>query len=161
MKGPRLAFFQPDIAGNLGAGLRLAACFALAVEVVEPCGFPLDDRRLRRAGMDYVRHAALRRHPNFNAFRCVMHAEQRRIVLLSTQARTPYTEFAFRANDALLVGQESAGAPQDVHRASDHRLIIPLAAGARSLNVVTALAIVLGEAMRQVGWLARMGERTE
>lgn len=158
--GPRLAFYQPDIAGNFGAGLRLAACFDLAVDVIEPCGFPLDDRRLRRAGMDYAHHAPLRRHVSFTAFRRTMREERRRIVLLSTKASTAYTAFAFRADDTLLVGQESAGVPDDVHQASDQRLVIPLAARARSLNVVTSLAMVLGETMRQVGWLAHIGERT-
>ncbi len=149
----RLALFQPDIAQNTGTILRMAACFAVAVEIVEPCGFPFDDRRFRRAGMDYVDHARLRRHTSWNAFQAARAdgSVAGRLVLLSTAAATPHVDFAFRPDDILMLGQESAGAPAEIHAIADARVRIPMAAGLRSLNVAVAAAVVLGEALRQTG----------
>jgi len=141
----RLAFFQPDIPQNLGAGLRLARCFSVAVDVIEPCAFALTDKRLKRAAMDYGGTQDIRRWPDFNAFA----AQPGRIALLTTRGDASVWEFAFRPDDRLLLGSESAGVPGQVHEAAQARLVIPLAAGARALNVVTAAAIALGEAARQ------------
>lgn len=143
----RLALFQPDIAQNAGTMLRLAACFGVAVDVIEPCGFAFDERRFRRAGMDYLDRVDLRRHSSWAAFR--RDGRGGRLVLLTTGAPTAYTDFAFRPDDTLMVGQESAGVPRDVHDAVDARIRVPMAAGLRSLNVALAAAVVLGEALRQ------------
>ena len=142
----RLALYQPDIPQNAGAMLRLGACLDVGIDIVEPCGFLLDDRRLRRAGMDYVAEADWRRHPSWTAFREQLTG---RLVLLTTAGDLPYTRFAFSADDTLMVGSESAGVPDEVHRAATARLVVPIRPGLRSLNVALAAAIVLGEAIRQ------------
>jgi tRNA (cytidine/uridine-2'-O-)-methyltransferase len=149
----RLALYEPDIPQNTGAILRLAACMGIAVDIIEPCGFLLDDRRLRRAGMDYLRHADLRRHSSWDSF----HREFRRInaetpgrlLLLTTSAPQAYTDFTFVPGDTLLLGRESAGVPQEVHDTADARLRVPMRVGLRSLNVAMTAAMVLGEALRQ------------
>lgn len=143
----RLALYQPDIPQNAGTLLRTAACLGIAVDVVEPCGFVLDDRRLRRAGMDYLQGVSLARHASWQAFLATR--TPGRIVLLTTRAETAYTDFAFRPDDTLLLGRESAGVPEFVHAAADARLVVPLRPGHRSLNVAIAAAMVLGEALRQ------------
>lgn len=147
----KIAFYQPDIAANLGAGLRLAACFGLGVEIVEPCGFPLDDRRLKRVGMDYAALASMSRHTSFARFSDAMTMADRRIVLLSRHADSYHDDFVFQPRDVLLVGRESAGVPDDVAAKAEARLKIPMVEGVRSLNVITALAMVAGEALRQTG----------
>ncbi|MCI5074368.1 tRNA (cytidine(34)-2'-O)-methyltransferase [Oricola sp.] len=150
----QIALFQPDIPGNTGSILRLAACLGATVHVIEPAGFDMSDRALKRAGMDYVEMAALTRHLNWDAFEAWRNAEARRLVLLTTKAETPYTAHHFRRDDVLLFGRESAGAPDHVHDAADARLTIPMAKGARSLNLALSAAMVAGEAMRQTGWAA-------
>jgi tRNA (cytidine/uridine-2'-O-)-methyltransferase len=148
----RLALYQPDIPQNTGAALRLGACFRVPVDIIEPCGFPLDDKRLRRSAMDYGGSCELQRHVSWDAFMRVTRAVAgRRIVLLSTAASVPYTDFVFHADDTLLLGRESAGVPPEVHTAADARVRIPIAAEMRSLNVVMAGGIVLTEALRQLG----------
>lgn len=144
----RLALFQPDIPQNAGAFLRLGACLGVPVDIIEPCGFVLGDRRLRRAGMDYLERAELTRHPSWAAFRASC-APPARLVLLTTSGTTSYHRFAFAPDDVIVVGRESAGAPPEVHAACAARLIIPMRPGARSLNVALAGAMVLGEALRQ------------
>lgn len=146
----RIALYQPDIAGNTGTILRFAACMGLAVDIIEPAGFDLSDRNLRRAGMDYLEMASLTRHLDWNAFEQNRTAAGRRLVLLSTKAIQPYTDFAFRAGDTLLFGRETAGVPQPVHEAADVRLVIPMQASARSLNLALSVAMVAGEAIRQL-----------
>lgn len=148
----RLALYQPDIPQNTGAILRLAACFGLPVDVIEPCGFVFDDRRMRRAGMDYLDHVELHRHRSWEAYRAARAGEAGRLVLLTTKAEVPHTEVRFEGADSLLLGRESAGVPEDVHAAADVRIRIPMRAGLRSLNVAMAAAIVAGEAMRQLGY---------
>jgi tRNA (cytidine/uridine-2'-O-)-methyltransferase len=148
----RLALYQPDIPQNTGAILRLAACFGLPVDVIEPCGFAFDDRRLRRAGMDYLEHVELRRHRSWEGYLAARAGTAGRLVLLTTRGAIPHTEYRFDASDALLLGRESAGVPEEVHAAADLRLRIPMRAGLRSLNVAMAGAIVAGEAMRQLGF---------
>jgi len=145
----RIALYQPDIPQNTGTILRLAACLGLGVDIVEPCGFVLTDKRLRRAGMDYLDAVDLRRHASWEAYLAAPRAGRR--VLLTTRGETVYTDFAFRPDDTLLLGRESAGAPPEVHAAADARLRVPLRAGQRSLNVAVAAAMVAGEALRQTG----------
>ncbi len=147
----QLVLYQPDIAQNLGALLRLAACTGLPLHVIEPCGFPLDDARMRRAGMDYIDLADWHRHRSFDAFEQWRAQQGGRLVILSTKASIPYTQHAFAASDCLLFGQESAGLPAAIHALADVRLIIPMQAGARSLNLGMSAAMVAGEALRQAG----------
>jgi tRNA (cytidine/uridine-2'-O-)-methyltransferase len=144
----RLALFQPDIPQNAGALIRLGACLGVPVDIVEPCGFVLSDRRLRRAGMDYLDSAALARHESWTAF-LASRGTASRLVLLTTSGTLPYHRFAFARDDTIVLGRESAGAPPEVHAASAARLIIPMRPGLRSLNVALAAAMVLGEALRQ------------
>jgi tRNA (cytidine/uridine-2'-O-)-methyltransferase len=149
----RLVLYEPDIPQNTGAMLRLAVCLGVPVELIEPCGFLFGDRRLRRAGMDYLDRVALTRHSSYAAFERWRRdsAPGARLVLLTTRGETPYAAFGFRPGDLLMVGRESAGVPEAVHQAADARLRIPLAPGLRSLNVALAAAMVLGEALRQTG----------
>ncbi len=147
---PSIALYQPDIAGNTGTILRLAACLGLEVHIVEPAGFDLSDRNLKRAGMDYLEMAALTRHIDWTAFEEWRRREGRRLVLLTTKAALPYTEFAFAPDDVLLFGRESAGVPGLVHDAADARLTIPMVPGARSINLALSVAMAAGEAIRQV-----------
>ena len=147
----RIALYQPDIAGNTGTILRFAACLGLGVDIIEPAGFPLSDRALKRAGMDYIEMAALTRHVDWNAFEDWRKKDGRRLVLLSTKAATPYTNFSFADGDMLLFGRESAGVPDPVHQAADARLTIPMQGSARSINVALSVAMVAGEAVRQLG----------
>ena len=149
----RLALFQPDIPQNTGAILRLAACAAVGVDIIEPCGFVLSDARLRRAGMDYLDRAGLVRHRSWRRFRETCN---RRLILVTTRGTMPYTEFCFDAQDTLLLGRECAGVPPDVHDAAAARLAIPMVPGLRSLNVALAAAMVLGEALRQTGGFPAM-----
>lgn len=144
----RLALYEPDIPQNTGALLRLGACLGLPVDIIEPCGFLLDDKRLRRAGMDYLDQVEMTRHTSWTAYNS---ARAGRLVLLTTKGGTRYTDFAFRADDNLLLGRESAGVPEEVHAAADARLTVPLRPEARSLNVALAAAMVLSEALRQTG----------
>ncbi len=146
----RIALFQPDIAGNTGTILRLAACLGLAVDIVEPAGFDISDRNLKRAGMDYIASVALTRHVNWERFESFRQTEGRRLVLASTKAALPYTQFVFQAGDILLFGRESAGVPDHVHSATPHRIIVPMIEGQRSLNVAMSVAMIAGEALRQV-----------
>jgi tRNA (cytidine/uridine-2'-O-)-methyltransferase len=149
--GMRLALFQPDIPQNTGAILRLAACFGLPVDVIEPCGFVFDDRRMRRAGMDYLEHVELQRHRSWEAYQAARRG-QGRLILLTTKGAVPHIECRYEAADSLLLGRESAGVPDEVHDAADMRIRIPMRQGLRSLNVAMAAAIVAGEAMRQLGF---------
>ncbi len=144
----RLALFQPDIPQNLGAAIRLGACLGVCLDVIEPCGFPLSEAAIRRAALDYGALVKVERHASWDIFRANTKGCGR-LVLFTTTAATPLHDFAFQPDDTLLFGRESAGAPPFVHEAADARVIIPIAAGARSLNVVTAASLALGEALRQ------------
>jgi tRNA (cytidine/uridine-2'-O-)-methyltransferase len=146
----RLALFQPDIPGNVGAILRSCACFGVAVDLIEPLGFPWDDRRVRRAGMDYFDRVSITRHADWDAFRA---ATPGRLALLTSRGSVPLTETAFDSGDVILMGSESAGAPPHVHDDADLRIRIPMAPGLRSLNVSVAAAVTLFEALRQTGGL--------
>jgi tRNA (cytidine/uridine-2'-O-)-methyltransferase len=148
---PELALFQPDIPGNTGTLLRLAACTGTVLHIIGPAGFRMDDAALRRAGMDYLEIAATRRHSGWDAFEAWRTSQRRRLVLMTTKAATPYHQFGFAPGDVILLGRESAGVPQEVHAIADARLLIPMAGGARSLNMALSGGIVLGEALRQTG----------
>jgi len=143
----RLALFEPDIAPNVGTILRLCACLDIPVDIIEPCGFPMGDRALRRAGLDYADRARISRHADWQHFRDATAGTRQ--VLLTTAAEARYTDFEFGADDVLILGRESAGVPPEIHQAVDARIRIPMAAGLRSLNVAVAAAMVLGEALRQ------------
>lgn len=149
----RLALYQPDIPQNTGTILRLAACLSVPVDIIEPAGFDMSDRALRRAGLDYLDHVTLTRHLSFEAFERhrAAAAPPPRLVLLSTHATTRHLDFQFRPTDILLLGRESAGVPQAVHTLADARVGIPIREGLRSLNIAVAAALVLGEALRQTG----------
>ena len=151
MASLRIALYQPDIAGNTGTILRMAACLGLAVDIIEPAGFDLSDRNLRRAGMDYLEMAALTRHVDFDRFEEWRLAEGRRLLLFSTKAALPYTDFGYADGDILLFGRESAGVPDHVHDRADARLLIPMTGGGRSLNIALSAAMAAGEAIRQLG----------
>jgi tRNA (cytidine/uridine-2'-O-)-methyltransferase len=143
----RLALFQPDMPSNTGTMMRLCACLGVGMDIIEPCGFPLDDAKLRRAAMDYAEHLDLLRHPSWKHFESQI--GEHRLVLLTTTAEIPYTSYAFRSDDILLVGQESAGVPNFVRERADAGIVIPLKAPLRSLNVALSAAIGLSEALRQ------------
>jgi tRNA (cytidine/uridine-2'-O-)-methyltransferase len=144
----RLALYEPDIPQNTGTLLRLAACLGVAVDVIEPCGFLFDDRRMRRAGLDYLALARLRRHASWADFLGAVSGSSR-LVLLTTSGSAALHDFAFAAADTILLGRESAGVPQCVHRRADARVMIPLCPPARSLNVALAGAIAIAEGLRQ------------
>lgn len=145
----RLALYQPDIPQNVGAIIRLAACFAVPLEIVGPCGFLWDDRRIKRAGMDYLRLAEIRHFHSWADF--LARRAPGRLVLLTTRAACRHTDFLYRSDDILLFGRESAGVPAEVHDQADARLRIPLRPPARSLNLSISAAMALGEALRQTG----------
>lgn len=150
----RLALYEPDIPQNLGAFIRLSACFDVPLEIIEPCGFPVDDKRIRRAAMDYYDLARLTRHASWQAFR--RDKPPGRLVLLTTRAAETFPAVEFRPDDILLLGRESAGVPDEVHDAADLSLRIPLKPGARSLNVALAASMVLSEALRQTSGYAAL-----
>lgn len=147
----RLALYQPDIPQNTGTILRLAACLGVGVEVIAPTGFDMTDKALRRAGLDYLEHVAVQRHESFERFDAWRRGDGGRLVLMSTHAPQSHLDFAFLSGDILLLGRESAGVPEVVHKAVDARIAIPMRPGLRSLNVAVAAAVVLGEALRQTG----------
>ena len=148
----RIALYQPDIPGNTGTILRLAACLGLGVDIIEPAGFDISDRNLKRAGMDYIAAASLTRHVNWDRFEEWRATTGRRLVLASTKAALPYVKIAYRPDDILLFGRESAGVPDHVHEKADERIIIPMVEGQRSINVAMSAAMVAGEALRQTTW---------
>ncbi len=160
----RLALFQPDIPQNAGAALRLAACLGVGVDIIEPCGFVWSEPKMRRAGMDYIDAIDFERHSSWDAFQKWRRSKGQniehdtkndqadspgRLVLLTTAAAERLDVFQFQASDTILMGRESVGAPEDVHKAADARIRIPMAEGMRSLNVVNAAAIALAEGLRQ------------
>jgi len=151
----RIALYEPDIPQNTGTILRLCACLGVAADIIEPAGFPVTDRAFRRAGMDYLNQVEIARHGSFQAFDDWRRGERLSLVLLTTSAATSYLDHAFRHDQVLLFGRESAGVPEAVHQAADTRLRVPIREGLRSLNIAMAVAMVAGEALRQTGGLAR------
>lgn len=146
----RLALYQPDIPQNTGTLLRMAACLGLAVEIIEPAGFDVSDRNLRRSGLDYLEHVAITRHRSWTAFEEWRRDAECRLVLATTKGALPYTEHAFHGCDCILMGRESAGVPDTVHSAADTRIVVPIREGMRSLNIAVAAAMIVGEALRQL-----------
>jgi len=147
-----LALYEPDIPQNTGALLRLAACFGVGVDLIEPLGFLYDDRRLRRAALDYAALAEVRRHPSWATF-FTSRSPVSRLVLMTTSGSVSLDRFAFASTDTIILGRETAGVPEEVHAAADARIVIRLRRAARSLNVAQAGAIALYEALRQTGGL--------
>ncbi|MDE3059600.1 MAG: tRNA (cytidine(34)-2'-O)-methyltransferase [Pseudomonadota bacterium] len=146
-----IALFEPDIPQNTGALMRLAACLGARLHIIEPCGFPWEIRRIKRTALDYYELADIMRHSSWQAFLDFRQIQQPgRLVLLTTKAPVPYTDFSFATADTLLLGRESAGVPDYVRGAVDAQVTIPMRSEARSLNVAMAAAMVLGEALRQV-----------
>ena len=143
----RLALYQPDIPQNAGALLRLGACLGVAVDLIEPAGFAIDDRRLSRAAMDYFTAADLASHASWERY--LTDRKPGRLVLLTTRAEASHLDLAFRPDDVLLLGRESAGVPAEVRSACDAEVRVPMRPGLRSLTVALAAALVLGEALRQ------------
>ena len=143
----RIALYQPDIPQNLGAFIRLSAGLGVPLDIIEPCGFPVDDKRIRRAAMDYYDLARLVRHASWEAF--CRDRPPGRLVLLTTKGARTFPDVAFEPTDTLLLGRESAGVPDEVHACADARLIVPMRPGLRSLNVAVAAVMVLGEALRR------------
>jgi tRNA (cytidine/uridine-2'-O-)-methyltransferase len=146
----RIALYEPEIAGNVGAILRLGACLGAAVELIEPLGFEWDDRRVRRTAMDYIDHVAVTRHVGFDAFRAAVPG---RLILFSTRADRSAYDFRYATDDILLFGKESAGVPIAIADACDARVRIPMRPQVRSMNLATSAALALGEALRQTGAL--------
>jgi tRNA (cytidine/uridine-2'-O-)-methyltransferase len=147
----RIALYEPEIAGNVGAVMRLGACLGAAVDLIEPLGFAWDDKRVRRTAMDYIDHVTVLRHAGFAAFRSTIGAS--RLVLFTTKGTQSSHAFDYQADDVLLFGKESAGVPSDVAEVCDARLCIPIRPEVRSMNLATAAALALGEALRQTGGL--------
>ena len=146
----KVVLYQPDIAGNLGSAMRLCACFETNLEIIEPCGFPLTEKALRRAAMDYGDTTQIYRHRNWDTFR---KAQSSRIVLFTTKAATKLDEFKFEPNDVLIFGRESAGVPDHIHEVVDERVIIPISTQARSFNLANSVSIGLFEGLRQTNGL--------
>ena len=147
----RVALFEPEIAGNVGAVLRLGACLGAAVDLIEPLGFDWDDRRVRRTAMDYIDHVTVARHAGFDAFRSSIGSQ--RLVLFTTKSRNSAYAFRFNPDDVLLFGKESAGVPAAIAEACNARVRLPIRSEVRSMNLATAAAIALAEAVRQTGSL--------
>ncbi len=143
----KLALYQPDIAGNVGTIMRLAACLNLELIIIEPCGFPWDDKKIRRSAMDYFHKVKLTKYEDFNSFKKANAGS--RVILMTTKGAIKYTNFTFNQDDIVMVGRESAGVPDSIHQSVDARLVIPMCNNMRCLNVAISLAMVTGEAMRQ------------
>ena len=153
----RLALYQPDIPQNLGAAIRLGACLAVPLDVIEPCGFAISDKSLRRAAMDYGEIGEMARHDSWDKFLEAPERTMGRLVLFTTKGAIPHVNFIFQPGDTLLFGRESAGVPLDVHARADARVFVPIAAGTRSLNLATAAALALAEGLRQTTGFPRAG----
>ena len=148
----RLAMYQPDIAQNMGTLMRLSACMNVHIDIIEPCGFLWNDKKLKRSGMDYLNHVQYHRHISWQVFLDFVTKNAYRTVLLTTKSHTPYTQFTFTDQDILLLGQESCGVPEHIHQTVDARVLIPMQGTMRSINIATAGAMVLGESLRQTRW---------
>ena len=144
----RIALYQPDIPQNSGAMMRLCACLGVGMDVIEPCGFVWDDRKIKKSAMDYYDHVDLVRHSSWGEFK--KHYPNNRIILMTTKASISYTEFEFKDGDILLAGQESSGVPDEIHRHSQGRVLIHMHGKMRSINVVNASSMIIGEALRQI-----------
>ena len=148
----KIAMYQPDIPQNCGAMMRLCACMGVGLEIIEPCGFVWDKRKIRSAAMDYFDKVTITRHNSWDAFYNQYHGKSR-IILMSTKASQTYHDFTFKSDDILLAGRESAGVPDYIHEKAQARVFIPMKQGFRSLNIVNATSMILGEALRQTNLL--------
>jgi tRNA (cytidine/uridine-2'-O-)-methyltransferase len=146
----RLALYQPEIPQNTGTLMRLCACLGLSLDIIHSCGFVWDDRKLRRAGMDYMDIASVQHHQSWEEFYTWANTNQYRLALLDAKATMPYSEFQFTQNDILLLGQESSGVPDEIFQLIPNRLLIPMTENCRSLNVALSAAMVVGEGLRQL-----------
>ena len=146
----RIALYEPDIPQNTGNIFRLGACLGLNINIIEPTGYIFDDKHLKRSAMDYVRHIEYERHLDWDSFFVWARDNDFRLILLTTKSDKNYCNYSFQENDILLFGRESAGVPEKVHNAVDEKLTIPMVEGLRSLNVSSAVALVVGEACRQL-----------
>ncbi len=142
-----IAMYQPDIPQNLGAMIRLCACMGADLHVIEPTSFPYDERKIRQSAMDYIDKLVIHRHASWNSFKNEMSGK--RIVLMTTKGADSYANFEFEDGDILLAGSESAGVPENVHEDVGARIVIPMRNGLRSLNIVNATSMIMGEALRQ------------
>jgi tRNA (cytidine/uridine-2'-O-)-methyltransferase len=145
----QIALFQPDIPQNAGTILRLCACLNVEAHIIEPAGFPVSDRHFRRAGMDYLDQVTISRHDSWSKFQQWRNEKPYRLILFTTKGNLSYLDYRYGPDDILLFGRESAGVPDEVVAAADARLVIPIRAGMRSLNVAVTAAMALGEALRQ------------
>ena len=143
----KVALYEPDIPHNTAAIVRLCACFGARLDIIEPCGFFLSDKRFKRVVMDYINKCKIKSFKDFTAFK--KDKKNERIILMTTKAKKKYFDFKFNKNDTILFGRESAGVPQLVHKSVDYKLIIPIQKKARSLNIVSSVAITLAEALKQ------------
>lgn len=142
-----IALYQPDIPQNVGAAMRLCACLGITLDIIHPCGFPWDYKKIKQSGMDYVEQVDLIEHSSWNAFQETY--KNRRIVLMTTKTDLSYTDFIFQEGDILMAGRESAGVPEEIHNQLKNRVTIPMAEQARSLNIINATSMITGEALRQ------------
>ncbi len=149
----KIALYQPDIPQNLGAAMRLCACVGSSLDIIEPCGFVWNERKIRQSAMDYYDKIEITRHNGWKDF-LDSYQGKRRIILMSTKSADSYIDFKFQESDILLAGRESAGVPENIHESVDNRVFIPMEKGFRSLNIVNATSMILGEALRQTKWKA-------
>ncbi len=146
----RIALYQPDIPQNTGNILRFAACFDLNVDIIEPTGFIFDDKKLKRSLMDYIKHSKYLRYKDWNTYYAWCKKNKFRIILITTKSKKNYIKYKFKKNDILLFGRETAGVPKEIHKCANERLLIPMKNNLRSINVSNAVALVVGEAFRQL-----------
>ncbi len=144
----KVAMYEPDIAGNVGTIIRMCACLGLDLDIIEPCGFPFNREKIKKSGLDYIDKVKITRYASFDEFKEIN--KDYRIILLTTKASVEYTTFQFQDNDILMVGRESAGVPDTVHNSVDGRVVIKMQENTRCLNVAISLAMVVGEALRQI-----------
>jgi len=149
----RIALFEPDIPQNTGNIFRLGACLGIEVDIIEPTGYVFDDKRFKRSSMDYINHIKYKRHLDWETFYKWSKKNNFRLILLTTKSKQKYTEYQFKNNDILLFGRESAGVPQNIHDIVDEQLTIPMKKNLRSINVSSSVALVIGEACRQLDLL--------
>lgn len=151
----KIALYQPDIPQNFGSMIRLCGCLGISLDIIEPCGFLLDDRKIRQAAMDYKDKLEVIRHIDWESFLDLYQGKaktHRRIILMTTKTDKTYTDFKFQDNDIVLAGRESLGVPEEIHNSVDERINIPMTDGFRSLNIVNATSMIIGEALRQTRW---------
>ena len=146
---PKIALYEPDIPQNTAAIIRTCSCLDVMVEIIEPCGFMLNDKRFKRVVMDYLDERMIKFYKNYDVFFQTKKKKKERIVLMTTKASTSYSNFKFNVTDTLLFGRESAGVPEKIHKLVDKRLKIPLSFKKRSLNLASSVAIALAESLRQ------------